>query len=122
MQRREFLGRCTQLGLGMATLGALAGCAREVTVARVRERPAPGGTPPGTSASATAAGATRLGNNRWQAGPDDVDVAIAQDMNPEELVRAAVARYGGISSWVKAGDVVAIKPNLAWARQPAQAA
>ncbi len=52
----------------------------------------------------------------------DVDLAVARNQEPAELVRAALDNYGGIDAWVQPGDVVVIKPNLAWARQPAQAA
>jgi len=122
MKRREFINKCSQLGIGLAGLATVAGCSRsqppDVTSRQVHSdtneeahREAP---PPDAG--------LKIGNNRWQAGPEDVDVAVAKDMKPEELVQAAVDRYGGISSWVRRGDLVAIKPNLAWARQPAQAA
>ncbi len=107
MHRREFFGKCAHLGLGLAALGPLAGCSRDQTVAA------------GTGKAPASTADPKLGSNRWQTGPADIDVVIARDMTPEELVRAAVDKYGGISSWVRPGDVVVIKPNLAWARQPA---
>ncbi len=120
MKRRQFISKCGKLGLGIAGLTVVAGCSRSqppgVTSRQV---------PRTTSDKAQTEGQPlpdtdlKIGNNRWQAGPDDVDIAVAE---PEELVRAAVDEYGGISSWVHPGDIVAIKPNLAWARQPAQAA
>jgi len=123
MKRREFINKCGQLGIGLAGLTAVAGCSRSQPPG-VTSRQVPSATdeeahreaPPLPDAG------LKLGSNRWQAGPEDVDVAVAEDMEPAELVQAAVDRYGGISSWVHSGDVVAIKPNLAWARQPAQAA
>ena len=119
MHRREFLARCARLGIGLTALGTVGGCSRdEVAQMPPSEVPGPGaaGDPGGAVAE------PRLGSHRWQAGPADVDIAVAQNMKPDELGRAAVEKYGGIGSWVKPGDVVAIKPNLAWARQPAQAA
>jgi len=123
MKRREFINKCGQLGIGLAGLTAVAGCSRSQPPG-VTSRQVPSATdeeahreaPPLPDAG------LKLGSNRWQAGPEDVDVAVAEDMEPAELIQAAVDRYGGISSWVHSGDVVAIKPNLAWARQPAQAA
>ncbi len=135
MRRREFISKCSELGIGLAGLAALAGCARKQPGGTASGKQPAAGTPergqgqPSYSTGKTAEeissilGADRkIGNNRWQAGPQDVDIAVAKDMTPEELVQAAVDEYGGISGWVHSGDVVAIKPNLAWARQPAQAA
>lgn len=49
-------------------------------------------------------------------------MAIASKGSPEVLVRKAVDGLGGIGKFVKRGSTVVIKPNIAWARTPAQAA
>jgi len=123
MKRREFISKCGQLGIGLAGLTAVAGCGRKQPPGITsRQVPSATGEEAERKAPPLSDADLKIGNNRWQAGPDDVDIAVAKDMTPEELVRAAVDEYGGIGNWVHRGDVVAIKPNLAWARQPAQAA
>ncbi len=49
-------------------------------------------------------------------------LAIASKGSPEILVKKAIDGLGGIGKFVKKGNTVLIKPNLAWARTPAQAA
>lgn len=49
-------------------------------------------------------------------------VVARASSDARELVRAAVARLGGIQRFVSRGDVVAVKPNIGWDRTPAQAA
>jgi uncharacterized protein (DUF362 family) len=55
------------------------------------------------------------------AGGPTVIVAEKRD-DPAALVRAAVDALGGMGKFVKKGNVVLVKPNIGWARQPAQAA
>jgi uncharacterized protein (DUF362 family) len=58
--------------------------------------------------------------------PKDVpglpQMAIAKGEDPAALVRAAIDALGGMRRFISRGDVVAIKPNIGWARVPAQAA
>lgn len=50
-------------------------------------------------------------------------MAIAKSSkNPAELTRRAVDALGGMKRFISRGDVVAIKPNIGWDRQPAHAA
>jgi uncharacterized protein (DUF362 family) len=49
-------------------------------------------------------------------------IAVARQGSPETLVRAAVASLGGMGKFVGRGDIVAVKPNIAWDRVPEQAA
>ena len=49
-------------------------------------------------------------------------LAVASKRSPETLVRQAVNGLGGIKKFVRKGAKVVIKPNLAWARTPEQAA
>jgi uncharacterized protein (DUF362 family) len=50
------------------------------------------------------------------------ELVVAQGEIPEELVRRAFEALGGISRFVARGDVVVLKPNVAWDRVPQQAA
>ena len=49
-------------------------------------------------------------------------LSVASGESPELLVRKAIDGLGGIKKFVKPGNIVVIKPNLAWARRPEQAA
>jgi len=50
------------------------------------------------------------------------EMVVVQGETPEALVRRAVATLGGIGRFISRGDVVVIKPNIAWDRTPEQAA
>jgi uncharacterized protein (DUF362 family) len=52
---------------------------------------------------------------------EEVDLVVAEKGEPSALVQAALAAFGGIEKFVKKGDYVVIKPNVSWARTPAQA-
>lgn len=49
-------------------------------------------------------------------------LAVAHGHDAEKMVRAAIDKIGGIGRFVTAGDKVLLKPNVAWDRQPEQAA
>jgi len=49
-------------------------------------------------------------------------IVVASKREPAALVRAAVDGLGGMKRFVKPGAVVLVKPNMAWARKPEQAA
>lgn len=56
-------------------------------------------------------------------GDTQLKMAIAKSsQQPEELVRRAVEALGGMKRFVSNGDIVAIKPNIGWDRQPVHAA
>jgi uncharacterized protein (DUF362 family) len=50
------------------------------------------------------------------------EMAIAQGEDPRRLVRSALEQLGGMRRFISRGDVVVVKPNMAWDRTPAQAA
>ncbi len=50
------------------------------------------------------------------------DMVVAQGEDPRALVRKALDGLGGIRRFIARGDVVVIKPNIAWDRTPEQAA
>jgi uncharacterized protein (DUF362 family) len=49
-------------------------------------------------------------------------LVIAKNGSPGEMVRKAVAELGGMDRFVKQGDVVVVKPNIAWDRVAEQGA
>ncbi len=51
----------------------------------------------------------------------DADLVIAQQGTPTQLLQAAMAPLGGMGRFVKKGQRVVIKANVAWARTPDQA-
>lgn len=50
------------------------------------------------------------------------DLAVVQNSNPASLVQKAFELLGGVSKFVKKGNVVVVKPNIGWDRVPEQAA
>ncbi len=54
--------------------------------------------------------------------PSLPEMAVIQGDDPRRLVRRAIEELGGIRRFISPGDVVVIKPNIAWDRTPAQAA
>jgi len=51
----------------------------------------------------------------------EADLVIANKGTPPQLLQAAMASLGGIGRFVKKGQRVVIKANIAWARTPEQA-
>jgi len=49
-------------------------------------------------------------------------IAVATKGSPVDLVRRAVQGLGGMGKFVKRGNTVLVKPNIAWARKPEHAA
>ena len=49
-------------------------------------------------------------------------LVVSQGDDPRQMVRAALRELGGIERFIARGDVVVIKPNMAWDRTPPQAA
>ena len=49
-------------------------------------------------------------------------MVVAQGDDPRALVRRALGGLGGAGRFISRGDVVVIKPNIAWDRTPEQAA
>lgn len=111
MRRRDFLRQALLGGAGAVLLG---GCR--------------GGDPAGTTADLPPAGAAspgdgKIGSNRYQAGPlNGVHLAVARGKSAAELVAAALGVFGGMQAFIKPGDRVVIKPNIAWSRTAEQAA
>ncbi len=56
----------------------------------------------------------------WAEGPPDL--VVVQGPNPGEAVAKGIESMGGIGKYISRGDIVVIKPNMAWDRTPEQAA
>jgi len=50
------------------------------------------------------------------------DLAVAKDGSPEALTQKALELLGGMKRFVSKGDIVVVKPNIGWDRNPEQAA
>ena len=100
IDRREFLRRAGATGLAVAgvTAGALYLHGRR-----------PGGLD---------GAVRRLKRYDVVLGPSEARMAIARGKSPEGLARAAVGAMGGVERFVRKGDVVLIKPNVAFDRAP----
>ena len=59
--------------------------------------------------------------NSAEASPKS-GIVVATGKSPSKITRAAIDAFGGIKKFVSKGDVVVIKPNMAWDRTPEQAA
>ena len=66
-----------------------------------------------------------VGARRSHTIPPDAhfpDLAVIHGGAPRQLVQRALQELGGIQRFVSRGDVVIVKPNIAWDRTPEQAA
>jgi uncharacterized protein (DUF362 family) len=50
-----------------------------------------------------------------------VDLAVASGSSPAKITTAAINALGGIGKFISRGDIVVVKPNMAWDRTPEQA-
>ncbi len=105
LSRREALLRLLRLG------GIAAGAAGLATWLSTRSR---------RPEAAVAANVRR--SHTVPGDPQLPDVAIIQGEDPAQLARQALEELGGIRRFISRGDVVIVKPNIAWDRTPEQAA
>jgi len=54
--------------------------------------------------------------------PKKAVLVVAKGSSPSKITRAAIDAFGGINRFISRGDVVVVKPNIAWDRLPEQAA
>jgi uncharacterized protein (DUF362 family) len=54
--------------------------------------------------------------------PNLPQMVVTQGPDPRQLVRRVIEDLGGIRRFISRGDVVVLKPNVAWDRTPEQAA
>lgn len=107
MDRREFLKRAGAAGLAVA--GSVLGAAwlydpREGADYFRNEE-----------ARKTAS----LKSYRVERGPGAVTMSVVRGKDADKMMRAGMQAIGGIGSFVQKGDVVLIKPNVAFDRSPA---
>jgi uncharacterized protein (DUF362 family) len=65
---------------------------------------------------------TTLASRKRRVVKTDCPLAVVEGNDPAEAARRAVAALGGIQRFVRRGDVVVVKPNIGWDRNPEQAA
>jgi uncharacterized protein (DUF362 family) len=53
---------------------------------------------------------------------EKTDLVVAHGPSPSKITRAAIDAMGGMKRFISRGDIVVIKPNMAWDRTPEQAA
>ncbi len=71
---------------------------------------------------APAAGEQARRDHRAAPDPQQPHMAVVQNGEPRKLVQRALADLGGIGRFIGRGEVVVVKPNIAWDRTPEQAA
>ena len=68
------------------------------------------------------AAARTLRDMRVSDGPGRPPLVVARGSAPAAMVHAAVGALGGMERFVKRGETVLVKPNMAWDRTPEQGA
>ncbi|HVM75718.1 MAG TPA: DUF362 domain-containing protein [Candidatus Saccharimonadales bacterium] len=66
--------------------------------------------------------ATARRDHTIAANPQFPDLAVIHGGTPAALVQRALLELGGMPRFISRGDVVIVKPNIAWDRTPEQAA
>ncbi|MCF7805953.1 MAG: DUF362 domain-containing protein [Candidatus Marinimicrobia bacterium] len=72
----------------------------------------------GTGLLGLGLGAVPAGNIIRAAGSNAPDAVWVENGEPAALLQAAIEAYGGMRRFITDGDVVVIKPNIAWDRAP----
>jgi uncharacterized protein (DUF362 family) len=110
--RRLFLRQAAVVGAAAATTGYVS-LAPDGWPLSLRDTSGERGKPRPTS--------LRLPEGGYAVAPSSVlpHLGVARGQDPKRLVRAAIDAVGGIGRFVKNGDVVVIKPNVAFERAAA---
>jgi uncharacterized protein (DUF362 family) len=74
------------------------------------------------SAAAIASASVFFDREKASSQNPRADLAVVTNGAPAEMTRRAVETLGGMSAFVKNGDVVVVKPNMSWDRVPEQGA
>lgn len=101
--RRLVLRRLGQAGFALGATGAL-GALGYFGAGRFRARPAGRAIP----------------DHRVPDEPSRPTIVAARGSDPAAMVRAALAALGGIERFVRRGETVLVKPNMAWDRSPSR--
>ncbi len=112
LNRRDFLKMLAAGAGGLALQHFLSACG-------IRPRPSPSPTATIEARSETQAVETVLPTATPAARPD---LVIVRGGEPEEMIRRAMAAFGGMQTFVPAGARVVIKPNICSASLPEYAA
>jgi len=64
----------------------------------------------------------RVPDHRLPDEPGRSPLVVARGADPATMVKAALGSLGGIGRFVKRGETVLVKPNMAWDRSPEQGA
>lgn len=105
VNRRLALRRLGGAGLVLGGSGALAWLGR---TGRGRFQPARSAQP--------------VRDHRAAEEPSRPPLVVARGSDPAAMVTAALAELGGMARFVKRGETVLVKPNMAWDRTPEQGA
>jgi uncharacterized protein (DUF362 family) len=105
VDRRVVLQRLGQAGVALGATGALAGLGL-LSPGRFRARGAPRAIP----------------DHRVAAEPRLPEIVAAHGSDPARMLAVALGAVGGIARFVRSGESVLIKPNMAWDRAPEQGA
>lgn len=103
LSRRDFLGKAAAAGAAAAI--GLTGCSSGQQSTETETQTANG----------------RIARAVSEPGAKPV-IAVATGESPEKNTIAAVEAVGGMGRYVKSGDFVVVKPNIAWSRRPDMAA
>jgi uncharacterized protein (DUF362 family) len=122
MDRRDFVKHAAVVAAAATAIGAI-GCGKDKSTAQSPGDSAPS-VPSTKSPSATppASGAGKVGSNRHDPKAGAANVIVAKGTDAAVMLAAAMKAIGGADLFIHKGDVVVIKPNLAWGRTPEQAA
>jgi uncharacterized protein (DUF362 family) len=114
--RRDFIKQAALAGaaLGSMTRGALAQESGGVSAAG-----APAAGAPAAGGATVTGGAAKMCIARWKGEATTPEAIKAMAI---KLTEQAVTNIGGMESFVKKGDTVWLKPNMAWDRVPETAA
>ena len=108
MDRRDFVRYAATVAAAAAGLAAI-GCNRGGS-------PTP--SPSATTPSPAPPGSGKVGSNRHDPLLGGGKVAVASGADAAAMLTAAMTALGGTDQFVHKGDLVCIKPNLAWGQPP----
>lgn len=113
MKRREFIKILEVGGLGILT-----GVHSPLTVVRSILQQ----TPRGEQRSFFDGVERAIASSQVITSQESPDLVMAKGKDSEKITRTAIEILGGMNRFISRGDVVVVKPNMAWDRTPEQAA
>ncbi|MDO8673867.1 MAG: DUF362 domain-containing protein [Dehalococcoidia bacterium] len=116
LSRREFLHKAAQLGITASALMLGTACASPQSDVSL-----PAVTDP-TPVLSPVLSPTPSPNSSPSVAIKAADLVVARGNSPQAITEAAIEALGGITRFVKRGDVVVVKPNICASRKPEYAA